>query len=157
MNKTKHPLYHTWQGMIRRCTKPKDDAYKWYGARGVAVCERWLDFWKFVEDMGPKPTPEHSIDRYPDPAGNYEPSNCRWATIIEQRWNTRGEYKPAGQTAFGRTQTIAEWAREFGLNKNTLLSRMYQAGRSLEDALTLEVKMGPRPPSGKPNYKNGPH
>ncbi len=156
MKKTDHPLYHTWHGIKARCLRPSCTAYKWYGARGVAICERWLDFWTFVADMGPKPTPEHTIDRI-DPAGNYEPSNCRWATIIEQRWNTRGEYRPPGKTAFGRTQTLDEWAAEFGLKRETLASRIYQAGRTLEDALTLEVKMGPRPPSGKPNYKSGLH
>lgn len=81
--------YQTWKGMKQRCSNSNNSHYKNYGGRGIIVCERWLNsFDNFLEDMGRKPTPQHSIDRI-DVNGNYEPSNCRWATPYEQRMNQR--------------------------------------------------------------------
>jgi hypothetical protein len=81
--------YVSWYAMIRRCTKPNHDYYYLYGGRGITVCERWRkSFRAFLEDMGDKPE-GMSIDRWPNPAGNYEPGNCRWATRIEQARNKR--------------------------------------------------------------------
>lgn len=75
--------------MKKRCFYSKHKDFKDYGGRGITVCQRWLDsFEAFLEDMGRKPSPEHSLDRK-DVNGNYEPSNCRWATDIEQARNTR--------------------------------------------------------------------
>lgn len=88
---TKHPLYSTWQGMINRCKYPSASAYKDYGGRGIKVCERWLGadgLLNFALDMGPKPTPFHTLDRK-DNDGDYEPTNCRWATRLEQSQNQR--------------------------------------------------------------------
>ena len=82
-------IYQTYHRMIRRCTNPKDVAYRSYGAKGVSVCKRWIDSLEdFCLDMGEPPTTEHSIDRI-NPFGNYEPSNCRWATDAEQASNKR--------------------------------------------------------------------
>src|SRR5579859_2961892 len=76
--------------MLERCSNPNHIGFRYYGARGVTVCERWrASFAAFLADMGPKPTPAHTIDRYPDNSGDYEPSNCRWATPAEQRRNQR--------------------------------------------------------------------
>lgn len=84
------PEYRSWINMRQRCRNPKNNRYQYYGAIGVVVCDQWVDsFETFLTDMGPKPTPSHSIDRYPNPAGNYEPTNCRWATATEQRHNRR--------------------------------------------------------------------
>lgn len=85
-----HPslTYVSWQGMRQRCSNPSVDSYQYYGGRGIRVCDHWLVFENFLADMGERPSKEFSIDRV-DPNGNYEPGNCRWATIVEQRQNRR--------------------------------------------------------------------
>ena len=81
--------YGVWAGMIKRCTKPKEKNYKWYGGRGITVCDRWRSsFMAFYQDMGAAPSRRHSIDRK-NVDGNYEPTNCRWATQTEQSRNSR--------------------------------------------------------------------
>lgn len=83
------PEYSSWYAMKRRCDNPNNDRYKHYGGRGIKVCDEWLnDFERFYRDMGPKPTPSHSIDRK-DTDGDYTPDNCCWATPVEQRHNQR--------------------------------------------------------------------
>jgi hypothetical protein len=88
--------YRTWLGMRQRCRNPNIPAFKYYGGRGIAVCARWdvgengkTGFECFLADMGRKPSPKHSIDRWPNPDGNYEPSNCRWATKRQQSKNRK--------------------------------------------------------------------
>lgn len=83
------PIYSAWTDMKTRCYNPKNSEYNNYGGRGIKVCERWRNsFMAFYEDMGPRPTPQHSIDRK-DVNGNYEPGNCRWATRSQQNINRR--------------------------------------------------------------------
>jgi hypothetical protein len=80
--------YAIWSGMKQRCFNPRSKHFKDWGARGITVCDRWLSFPNFLSDMGFKPSPHHSIHRI-DNDGNYEPSNCKWATAKEQCTNRR--------------------------------------------------------------------
>ena len=83
------PVYGTWRHMRERCADPRHSEYHLYGGRGIKVCDRWRNSYEiFAADMGPRPSPTHSIDRI-DVNGNYEPGNCRWATPKEQRHNQR--------------------------------------------------------------------
>ncbi len=83
------PENKVWKHMKERCYNPNNTSYKYYGGRGITVCGRWLhSFSTFYEDMGPRPTKNHQIDRKEND-GNYEPDNCRWATHIEQARNKR--------------------------------------------------------------------
>jgi hypothetical protein len=82
------PEYKVWAAMIQRCSNPNNADYPDYGGRGIRVCDRWLKFANFYADMGPRPSPQHSIDRI-DNDGNYALGNCRWATAADQRANQR--------------------------------------------------------------------
>ena len=86
---SKTPLYVCWKSMKSRCYNKNRKDYYLYGGRGIIVCDRWINSYEnFLSDMGEKPSAEYSIDRI-DVNGNYEPSNCRWATPTEQRLNQR--------------------------------------------------------------------
>lgn len=83
------PTYRSWIMMKRRCYDSNHQNYHHYGGRGIRVCDRWLNsFDNFLEDMGER-GPGLSLDRYPNPNGNYEPSNCRWATRSQQQRNKK--------------------------------------------------------------------
>ncbi len=127
--------YRTWIGIRRRTTDPSEENYKYYGARGIRVCDRWYSsFNNFLEDMGRAPTKKHSIDRI-DGNKNYEPTNCRWATRNQQMSNIRSN---KWITFNGVTLTQAEWGRATGLGGVTILKRL-KRGWSTEDALTKPI------------------
>lgn len=122
------PTWNSWQSMIQRCNNSQ---WKHYHGRGITVCERWQVFENFLADMGERP-PGTTLDRI-DNEGNYEPGNCRWADHRTQL-NNRSNFN-RHLTFEGRTQTMAEWARERGLGVTTLCERL-QAGWTTERALT---------------------
>ena len=82
------PEYKAWAAMIQRCTNPNDNRYKTHGARGIIVCKSWLTFINFYKDLGSRPDNTYSLDRINN-NGNYEKSNCRWATLSQQQLNKR--------------------------------------------------------------------
>jgi hypothetical protein len=83
------PEYSVWSGMKQRCYNQKSRIWKYYGGRGIKVCARWRDsFAKFLQDMGPRPSPKHSIERLNN-NGNYTPKNCIWAVATTQARNRR--------------------------------------------------------------------
>lgn len=130
------PEYAVWRAIRDRCENPNDPRYKNYGARGIKVCDRWQrSFIDFMADMGPRPSDQHSIDRRKN-GGDYEPSNCRWATRNEQAQNTRKSKAPI--EFMGQAKHIAEWARELGIRPDTLALRIAR-GWTLEAALTRPV------------------
>lgn len=117
--KTASRAYDAWLNMRTRCFNPQNTAWKHYGGRGISVCDRWATFAAFYEDMGDPPL-GHSLDRI-DVNGNYEPSNCRWATRRTQANNTRANRR---LTFDGQTLTMMEWSRFFGINYWTLRGRL---------------------------------
>lgn len=125
--------YKNWKGMRARCR----EAHRNYGARGITVSDAWQNFETFYADMGEAPK-GMSLDRI-DNDGPYSKENCRWATMSQQLNNTR---RNRALTAFGRTQTIAEWAKETGLIWSTIRDRLDRYGWSPEDALRPDILPG---------------
>lgn len=116
--RSKDRVYLIWWGMLRRCRSKNNQGY---GGRGITVCERWHKFENFLSDMG-EPTSGLSIDRI-DVNGNYEPSNCRWATNETQSNNMRTNKFIAHN---GESLTLAQWSRKTGINRQTLYWRARQ-------------------------------
>jgi len=110
------PEYGVWRSMLHRCSNPTDLEYARYGGRGIKVCERWRSFANFFADMGARPSPRHSIDRE-DNDGDYEASNCRWATAKEQAANRRRRVDSPDLTGrrFGRWLVVEEKAERYVL------------------------------------------
>lgn len=125
--------YTSWRGMITRCTIPDDNRYHAYGAKGIKVCDRWLEsFENFLEDMGSKPTPKHSIDRIENNKGYYK-ENCRWATPKEQANNKRNNIKVNHK---GTIVTLMQFSEITNTPYKTLWSRIKKRG---VDILNIET------------------
>lgn len=127
--------YNTWRKMIDRCTNKNHKAYHHYGGRGIKIHEEWFTFLNFLNDMGERPI-NKTLDRI-DNNGNYEPSNCRWATKKQQSRNTRTVKK----LLFNNIERpLTEWAEIVGINASTINSRLLQYNWSINKALTTPVK-----------------
>ncbi len=125
---SRHPLYSTWVNMKHRCTSPRNPCWHRYGGRGITVCDSWFNsFETFVNDVGPKPSPKHSLDRINNELG-YCPENCRWATRTEQMNNKSRsvyvEYK-------GALVSVNTLAKQIGISYAALSKRI--ANRWPED------------------------
>jgi hypothetical protein len=128
--------FSTWTGMLTRCYNPNEKRWSRYGGRGIRVCDRWREsFEAFYADMGPKPSPKHSIDRI-DNDGNYEPGNCRWAT---QREQVRNSTRCVLVTFGGETMSLTEWAERVGAKPKTLAWR-YRAGFTPEEIINGRMR-----------------
>ena len=113
--------YSVWSSMKQRCSNEACDGYSSYGGRGITVCWRWFDsFENFIEDMGPRPSASHSIDRVDNNAG-YSKENCRWASRSEQGCNTRSNRK---FTFYSKTLTITEWSRITQVPRASIFNRL---------------------------------
>ena len=125
--------YARWKSMRQRCNTTSSGSYRYYGALGVAVCERWNDFSLFVSDMGECP-PGMTLDRIDNSKG-YEPGNCRWETPTNQNRNRSHNVM---LTHNGRTMILGDWAAEIGISPNALAQRLY-LGWSIGRALTTPI------------------
>jgi hypothetical protein len=146
----RHPMYVLYMGMKQRCYYPKNKRYKNYGGRGIKVCDRWLNnFELFLEDMGERPSKKHSLDRI-DNNGDYEPSNCRWATSLEQQGNNS---KNHWVEYYGEKMIIADLERKL----NIKLSGAYyhlKRGKSIQEAVDFIInnKKNKQKQEKKSNY-----
>jgi hypothetical protein len=119
---SKNHLYRIWAGMLTRCNNPKGDHYKYYGGRGISVCEHWRKFENFFEDMEPSFKNGLSIDRI-DNNGNYCKENCRWSTLKEQMNNMSTNHFLEHN---GKRMTIAQWAVSMKTKGYVLNCRLYR-------------------------------
>ncbi|MDE2097629.1 MAG: hypothetical protein KGL39_10310 [Patescibacteria group bacterium] len=121
--------------MKKRCLNPKVYKYPKYGGRGIVVCQRWMDFENFIADMGSKPTSKHTLERT-NRNGNYEPSNCVWATQKVQQRNRSTNHILEFR---GQKKTMVYWAETFGLKLKTLAARIAR-GWTVSEALTIPIQ-----------------
>lgn len=126
------PEWHAWHSIKRRCDPKASKRHPDYAGRGISVCERWRGSYEaFLSDVGRRPSDLHSLDRWPNNDGNYEPGNVRWATRNEQARNRRNN---RFIECDGHRKTLAEWAEITGL-KNTTIRARIRAGWSIGEAL----------------------
>lgn len=126
------PEYRAWTNARDRCRNPNNRKYSLYGARGIRMCDRWVaSFENFIADLGLKPSPNHSLDRWPNGDGNYEPGNCRWATAVQQNNNRSINRHVYIQ---GKKMTVAEASRFTGIPHATIRDRL-DRGLPAEDII----------------------
>jgi hypothetical protein len=131
------PEYAVWIGIRLRCQNPSARDYPRYGGRGIFLCPEWQSFDRFLLDMGPRPSPNHSVERK-DNDGPYTAENCHWGTPAEQSRNKRNNVLLTHQ---GRTMVLKDWARETGINYYTLRGRL-RRGWTVEEALGNTARNG---------------
>lgn len=133
MHKT--PENNAWRKMKNRCNNPNNHKFERYGKRGIKVCDRWLhSFENFYSDMGKRPSKKHSLHRLNND-GNYEPSNCVWATAKIQMNNTSQNIKI---TFHGETLSLSQWSRKLRINRGALFARL-RRGWSAEKTLGTPI------------------
>lgn len=130
------PEHRTWMSMMSRCFVKRAGNYKRYGGRGITVVDRCRTFANFFTDMGKKPTPRHTLDRFPNKTGNYGPGNCRWATWTEQERN-RSDARML--TFAGETLNMSAWADRLSMDIGTLSSRL-RHGWTVDRALATPTR-----------------
>lgn len=131
--KSRTKTYKSWEAMKNRCSNIRSPYYPRYGGRGIIVCDRWLSYLNFLEDMGERPEGT-TLDRI-DNDGNYEPDNCRWIALSAQQNNRKDTRK---FTINGVTKTFLEWRQESTIKPSTITQRYYVYGWSIERALGME-------------------
>lgn len=116
-----HPLYNTWRAMRARCYNQNAIEYDRYGGRGITVCPEWRESpAQFISDMGPKPTPKHTVERTNNDLG-YSPENCRWATMTEQQRNKRMDKRnKSGVTGVCWFKPVKRWQVRINANRKTI-------------------------------------
>lgn len=125
--------YNAWWAMKLRCYYPSSRHYYRYGGKGITICDSWNEkFENFLKDMGKCPSNKHSIDRI-DSTGNYEPSNCYWATPVQQSQNISTNLNI---TWNGETKCVSQWERDLGLPLHFLQQRITRRGWTIEKAFT---------------------
>ena len=135
--KFRSPEYKSWASMKDRCGRISHRQYRDYGGRGITICEEWLgSFETFLQDMGPRPSPAHSIDRIDNHKG-YSPDNCRWATARQQSNNKRSNVIISVN---GVTHTVAEWSRINGIKRSVIYQRLVHGW---DDAQSVTVPVRP--------------
>lgn len=133
-----HPLFRTYHNMKSRCYNRNSSTYPRYGGRGIRVCDRWLESREaFYQDMGERP-PGMTLDRI-DNDGNYEPSNCRWATHQQQTDNQRTHKNALWATDGQKSQSASDWAHELEVNRHTLWKQLRE---NRHPSLTLLGRYG---------------
>lgn len=133
-NRKEIPEYNIWKAMRARCSAPSHKNKGNYQKHNIQVCERWNNFILFYEDMGPRPSKKHSIDRE-NSLGNYEPDNCRWATQKTQCEN-RGEFNILIKYN-GQTKVLKQWATELNLDYGGLHKHITYRGKTFEQAIAV--------------------
>lgn len=129
------PEWRAWRAMRARCYSPTHQVYDRYGGRGIRVCKRWRNsFENFFEDMGARPSPTHSLDRIDNEKG-YTPSNCRWATEVNQQRNRRDARM---LTLDEETLNLSAWAERYGMSVALLRYRLQK--QDLRTALETPVR-----------------
>lgn len=135
-NRKRSKTYIAWHDMLQRCNNPKDEIYKYYGARGIKVCNRWLEFKNFLEDVGEIPK-SLTLDRIDNNKGYY-PENCKLSTMKEQSRNKRSNVNISYD---GKTWCLNDLAKKHNVHKDTLRYRL-KIGLSIEEALTPPTEKG---------------
>ena len=131
-------LFSIWKSMLTRCLNPNNKSYKYYGGKGVSVCDEWKNNFQAFYDWAISHgyTDNLTLDRM-DSIGNYCPQNCRWVTMKEQNENKSNNRKIS---ALGETLTLSQWSQKTGINITTLKSRIDKLGWSEEKAISTQVR-----------------